>query len=175
MTEDTVTEVREEEEPTPAQPQSLEEQLQEAKAQAAEYLDGWQRARAEFANYKKRIEAEREEWTRLANGALIYQLLPILDDFQRAENTLPDNLRRLTWVDGVLLIMRKFQAILTAAGLETIQAQGQPFDPQFHEAVLYETVSDPALENQVLEELQTGYMLGGKVLRPTLVKVGKSE
>jgi molecular chaperone GrpE len=154
---------------------SLEEQLQEATAQAAEYLDGWQRARAEFANYKKRTEAEREEWTRITNSALVYQLLPVLDDFKRAEDTLPDNLRRLTWVDGVLLILRKLQAILEAAGLEPIQSQGQPFDPKFHDAVLYETVADPALDNRVVEELQKGYLFGGKVLRPTMVKVGRSE
>lgn len=154
---------------------SLEEQLQEARAQAAEYLDGWQRARAEFANYKKRTDAEREEWTRIANSALVYQLLPVLDDFKRAEDTLPDNLRRLTWVDGVLLILRKLQVILEAAGLTPIQAQGQSFDPTFHDAVLYEPVTDPALDNHVVEELQRGYLFGGKVLRPTMVKVGRIE
>jgi molecular chaperone GrpE len=164
-----------EEEKTAETTKSLEEQLQEAKAQAAEYLDGWQRARAEFANLKKRTDAEREEWTRLANGVLVYQLLPVVDDFKRAEDTLPDNLRRLTWVDGVLLILRKLQAILDAAGLEPIQAQGQPFDPQRHDAVLYETVTDPALDNYVVQELQKGYLFGGKVLRPTMVKVGRME
>jgi molecular chaperone GrpE len=160
---------------TAGQTKSLEEQLSEAKAQAAEYLDGWQRARAEFANFKKRTEVEREEWNRIANSALVYQLLPVLDDFKRAEDTLPDNLRRLTWVDGVLLVLRKLQTILEAAGLEPIQAQGRPFDPTFHDAVLYETVTDPALDSHVVEDLQKGYLFGGKILRPTMVKVGRTE
>jgi len=167
--------LQKEEKETPEQPQSLEEQLEEAQAQAAEYLDGWQRARAEFANYKKRMEGEREELIRLANSGLVYQLLPILDDFERAADTLPDNLRTLTWVDGVLLIARKLQAILEAAGLELIQAQGKPFDPNFHDAVIYEPVDDPALDDHVVEELQKGYLFGGKVLRPTMVKIGQAE
>lgn len=160
---------------TAEQPKSLEEQLQEAQAQAAEYLEGWQRARAEFANFKKRTEAEREDLVQLANSGLVYQLLPILDDFERAEDTLPDNLRSLTWVDGVLLIARKLQAVLEAAGLEPIQAQGQPFDPNIHDAVIYEPVDDSALDDHVVEDLQKGYLFGGKVLRPTMVKIGRAK
>ncbi len=175
MEEDMLSEEVNKQDETTEQPQSLEQQLEMARAQAAEYLDGWQRARAEFANYKKRVEAEREEWGRLANSGLVYQLLPILDDLARAEATLPDNLRSLTWVDGVLLIARKLQAILEAAGLEPIQAQGEPFDPNVHEAVIYAPVDDPALHDHVVEELQKGYLFGGKVLRPTMVKVGRTE
>jgi len=159
---------------TAGQLQSLEEQLQKARDQAAEYLEGWQRARAEFANYKRRMEAERQEQIRLANGGLVYQLLPILDDFERAEDTLPDNLRTLTWVDGVLLIARKLQTLLETAGLEPIQALGEPFDPNVHDAVIYEPVDDAALDHRVVEELQKGYLFGGQVLRPTMVKVGRA-
>ena len=161
---------------TPArQPGSLEEQLQEAQAQAAEYLEGWQRARAEFANFKRRTENERQELTRLANSGLVYQLLTILDDLDRAEETLPDDLRHLDWVDGVLMVARKLQTTLESAGLEPIQARGEPFDPNYHEAVIYAPVDDPAMSDRVVEELQKGYLFGGKVLRPTMVRVGRSE
>ncbi|MBU0491740.1 MAG: nucleotide exchange factor GrpE [Chloroflexi bacterium] len=149
--------------------------LQEAQDQTAEYLDGWQRARAELANYKRRTEAEREEQTRRANSALVYQLLPVLDDLDRAEATLPADLRNQQWVDGVLLIARKLRTILEAAGLEPLQAVGQPFDPNFHHAVMYAPVDDPALDEHVVEDLQKGYLFGGQVLRPTMVKIGQAE
>lgn len=161
---------------TPAeQAGSLEEQLQAARAQAAEYLEGWQRARAEFANFKRRTEGEREELTRFANSGLVYQLLPILDDLNRAEETLPDDLRRLDWVDGVLMVARKLQTTLESAGLEPIQALGEPFDPNYHDAVIYAPVDDSAMSDRVVEELQKGYLFGGKVLRPTMVRVGRTE
>lgn len=154
---------------------SLEDQLQATRAQAAEYLEGWQRARAEFANFKRRTENEREEVTRLANSGLVYQLLPILDDLKRAEETLPDDLRHLDWVDGVLMVARKLQTTLESAGLAPIQALGEPFDPNYHDAMIYAPVDDPAMSDRVVEELQKGYLFGGKVLRPTMVKVGRTE
>jgi molecular chaperone GrpE len=109
--------------------EALRQELEEAKAQAAEYLDGWQRARAEFANYKKRNEQERQELFKLANTTLITRLLPIFDDFERAFQTLPGNLLSLTWIDGVVLIYRKLQAILEAEGLTLMETEGQSFDP----------------------------------------------
>ena len=152
--------------------EALRQELEKAKAQAAEYLDGWQRARAEFANYKKRNEQERQELFKLANATLIAKLLPIFDDFERAFQTLPSNLLSLTWIDGVALIYRRLQAILEAEGLTLIETEGQSFDPLLHEAVTYEESAEHQ-EGQIIGEVQRGYKLGDRVLRPALVRVAK--
>jgi molecular chaperone GrpE len=150
---------------------AFQKELEEAKAQAAEYLDGWQRARAEFANYKRRQEQEREELHRLANATLIRRLLPVMDDFERAFQTLPYGLLPLTWVDGIALIHRKLEAALQAEGLVLIEVEpGQPFDPLLHGAVTHEPHEDFEA-GQVIAEVQKGYKLGARVLRPTLVRV----
>jgi len=154
--------------------EALRQELEEAKAQAAEYLDGWQRARAEFANYKKRNEQERQELFKLANTTLITKLLPIFDDFKRAFQTLPSNLLSLTWIDGVALIYRRLQAILEAEGLTLIETEGQSFDPLLHEAVTYEESAEHE-EGQIIDEVQRGYKLGDRVLRPALVRVAKGK
>ncbi len=154
--------------------EALRQELEEAKAQAAEYLDGWQRARAEFANYKKRHEQERQELFKLANSTLISRLLPIFDDFERAFQTLPSNLLSLTWIDGVALIYRRLQAILDGEGLTPMETEGQSFDPLVHEAVTYEESAEHQ-EGQIIGEVQRGYKLGDRVLRPALVRVAKGR
>jgi len=157
-----------------AELEALRQELEETKAQTAEYLDGWQRARAEFANYKKRNEQERQELFKLANSTLIARLLPIFDDFERAFQTLPSNLLSLTWIDGVALIYRKLQAILGGEGLTLIDTEGQSFDPLLHEAVTYEESAEHQ-EGQIIGEVQRGYKLGDRVLRPALVRVAKGK
>ena len=154
--------------------EALRQELEEAKAQAAEYLDGWQRARAEFANYKKRNEQERQELFKLANTTLISRLLLIFDDFERAFQTLPSNLLSLTWIDGVALIYRRLQAILEGEGLALMETEGQSFDPLVHEAVTYEESAEHQ-EGQIIGEVQRGYKLGDRVLRPALVRVAKGK
>ena len=154
--------------------EALRQELEEAKAQAAEYLDGWQRARAEFANYKKRNEQERQELFKLANTTLISRLLLIFDDFERAFQTLPSNLLSLTWIDGVALIYRRLQAILDGEGLTPMETEGQSFDPLVHEAVTYEESAEHQ-EGQIIGEVQRGYKLGDRVLRPALVRVAKGK
>jgi molecular chaperone GrpE len=154
--------------------ETLRQELEKAKAQAAEYLDGWQRARAEFANYKKRNDQERQELFKLANTTLITRLLPIFDDFERAFQTLPRSLLNFTWIDGVALIYRKLQAILEAEGLTLMETEGQSFDPLLHEAVTYEESAEHE-EGQVIGEAQKGYKLGDRVLRPALVRVAKGK
>lgn len=150
---------------------ALREELEKAKAQAAEYLEGWQRARAEFANYKRRQEQEREELYKLANANLMRRLLPVMDDFERAFQTLPYGLLSLTWIDGIALIHRKLEAALQAEGLTPIEVKpGQPFDPLVHEAITREP-HEEFEEGQVIAEVQKGYKLGEQVLRPTLVRV----
>jgi molecular chaperone GrpE len=146
------------------------DEFEQAKAEAGEYLDQLQRTQAEFANYKKRIEREREEFVSLANAALISRLLPILDDCKRALQTVPDNLRGLTWVEGIALIERRLQMTLEQDGLSEIEAVGKAFDPELHHAVVrQETTEYP--EDEIIGELQKGYKLHEKVLRPSMVRV----
>ena len=154
--------------------ETLRQELEKAKAQAAEYLEGWQRTQAEFANFKKRNEQERKELLKMANATLITKLLPIFDDFERAFQTLPKSLLSFTWIDGIALIYRRLQAILEAEGLSVIETEGQDFDPLLHEAVTYEESNDYE-EGQIIGEVQKGYRLGDRVLRPALVRVAKGR
>ena len=154
--------------------EALRQELEKAKAQAAEYLEGWQRTQAEFANYKKRNEQELQELLKLANATLIAKLLPIMDDFERAFQTLPRSLARLTWIDGIALIHRRLQAILEAEGLTVIETKGQSFDPLLHEAVSYEEVEGYD-DGQIIEEVQKGYKLHDRILRPALVRVARGK
>jgi molecular chaperone GrpE len=155
-------------------PVALKQELEQARAKSEEYLDNWRRAAADLANYRKRTEKDVTEITKAANSMLILRLLPVLDDFDRAFQTIPEELRDLTWVDGMRLISRKLRAILEAEGLKPIEALGQPFDPNLHEAVIHEE-TDKHQEGLVMSELQKGYKLNDRVLRPTLVKVSKSK
>jgi len=152
----------------------LEARLAETQSKADEYLDQWRRTAAEFANYRKRIEKERAEQAKYANAALLTKLLPLLDDFDRAFQTLPDGLAKLTWIEGIFLIHRKLNFILEQEGVKPIETQGKFFDPAFHEAVTYEEV-DGYEDGQIIGEVQKGYMLHDRVLRPALVRVAKAR
>lgn len=147
----------------------LRSQLESARSEAQRYLDNWRRAEADFANYKKRVEQEREETRRFANASLIISILPVLDDLERALQSLDARLAGLTWFDGIRLIYRKLQAVLESAGVKEIPADGQPFDPRYHEAIHYAEGD----EGKVLAVVQKGYTLHDRVLRPALVIVGK--
>lgn len=152
--------------------ESLRQALEKAQAEAKDYLDQLLRSRADYANYKRRVEQEKQELIRYGNANLIAQLLPVLDDFERAFLTVPSGLDKLTWVDGIALVHRKLQLILEKEGLKPIQANGQKFNPMEHEAIAYEERSD--LEDGVIvAEIQKGYKLGDRVLRPTLVRVAR--
>jgi molecular chaperone GrpE len=153
--------------------EALRAELEQAQAQAAEYLSGWQRARAEFANYKKRQEAEREELRRTSTQALLLKLLPVVDDFERALQTVPKESAGEGWLDGTKMILRKLQALLESEDVTPIEAAGQPFDPLWHEAILQEE-TDEHPDGYVIEEMQRGYRLGNRVLRPSMVKVASN-
>lgn len=152
-------------------PQLLAE-LEELRAKADEYLDGWQRARAEFANYKKRIEREQEEARGRAAAALLTQILPVDDDLQRALRERPEGEATRSWAEGIELIQRKLAALLESEGVEIIPAAGATFDPALHEAVTHETSPDHT-EGQIIEVIQQGYRLGERILRPARVRVAK--
>ncbi|HXK33310.1 MAG TPA: nucleotide exchange factor GrpE [Dehalococcoidia bacterium] len=149
----------------------LRAQLEEEREKAQSFYASWQRSAADFQNYKRRVEEERSETARLANAALVINLLPIMDDLERALNTVDAHLAGLTWVDGIRLIHRKFQAVLDMAGVQEIEADGRMFDPAQHEAVS----QGPGDEGKVIAVVQKGYRLGDRVIRPAMVVVGSGE
>jgi molecular chaperone GrpE len=149
--------------------EALKKQLEENQAQAAEYKDGWQRAVADFQNYKRRTDAEKAETYQNAVGSIVRRYLPILDDLERALAARPAD---LAWADGVELIYRKLQTILEAEGVKRIEAEGQMFDPNFHEAISQEPVEGYE-SGQVTAIVQNGYMLGERVIRPAMVRVAQ--
>jgi molecular chaperone GrpE len=153
--------------------EALKKELETAKAKSAEYLDGWQRARAEFANYKKRQEADFANMRAISAGALVAKILPVLDDFDRATKTLPPNLQDLTWISGVMLISRKLQLVLESEGVKPIEVKPNDlFDPNVHEAVSHDE-AEGIESGHVIEELQKGYKINDRVVRPSLVRVAR--
>ena len=122
-----------------AQVLEAQAEREQLKAQVAENLDGWQRARAEFANYKRRVEAERSEVAANAGAEALKRVLPAVDDFERAMQTLPDDLKDQPWVNGVLMVQRKLNAALEQSGITPIATNpGDTFDPNIHEAITHE-------------------------------------
>ena len=138
-------------------------------AERDDYLDQLQRSRAEFANYRRRVEQERQHLRETAARDLLARVVPILDDLQRAHGSMPTDQSESPWAQGVGHIVRKFATILEQSGVSPIDALGTPFDPSLHEAV----ATDPgSAGSHVVEVYQTGYRLGGTLLRPAMVKVG---
>lgn len=159
------------------QENSLEEQLEMAQksldeitAKADEYLDGWQRARAEFANYKKRILREHTDNRQIARGEAIKLFLDIADDLERALQDKPQQGEGETWAGGIEIIHNKLRTRLEAEGIKPMNALGEEFDPNIHEALMKEE-SDEYESGQIIEVMQEGYWIGEKVLRPALVRV----
>ena len=150
---------------------SGQQALAEERKKAEKYLANWQRCQADFDNYKKRSEQEKGEVIEFANRALISNLLPIMDDLERAFASVPAELGESNWTEGIKLIYNKFKATLEAQGLAEIKARGEPFDPHLHEAVMQQEGE----EGMVVGETQKGYKFRGKVIRPSLVVVGKGE
>jgi len=124
------------------------------------------RARADFANYKKRIERNRMQERQDMKGDIIKRFLPVMDDMLRALQNAPED----PWVEGIQLIYRKLEGVLEAENITRIEAMGEEFDPNFHEAI-GEVESDEYESGQVAEVLQEGYLLGERVIRPAMVRV----
>jgi len=150
---------------------ALTQALAEEKARAETNIAGWQRAQADFANYKRRVEQELQEIGKLSNANLVLNLLTVLDDLERALSSVPDDLTDGSWVDGIVLIDRKFRGALEAMGLSTIESLGEPFDPNVHEAVM----QAEGEEGIVVKELEKGYKFQDRIIRPTKVVVGSGE
>jgi molecular chaperone GrpE len=143
----------------------------EEKSEADKYLDNWRRTQADFVNYKKRTEQEKEETVKFGNSMLLLALLPILDDLQRALDSVPEDLKDLPWVEGIRLIERKFSRTLETQGFKLIKTEVEAFDPNVHEAALHVDGDD----GMIVEELQKGYKLYDRVIRPAVVAVGNGN
>jgi molecular chaperone GrpE len=151
----------------------LESELAKERERVKELQDKWQRAAADLVNLRRRTESERGDMEQFASMHLVAELLPVLDNFERAIATIPGNLAMLTWIQGVMLIQRHFEALLQQRGVAPIEAKGQAFSPHYHEAVS-ERVSDEAAPGTVLQEYQKGYTMHGRVIRPTLVEIASA-
>lgn len=150
---------------------ALRQQLEEEQAKSAEYLDGWQRARAELANARKRWERESAQAYSNAVMSVISNLLPVVDDFERAVEIMPQDINNRTWIDGILLIHRKLQAVLEQQNITPIEIEpGTPFDPTYHQAVTHEP-HETCKAGAIIAGFQKGYKLGDRVVRPALVRV----
>lgn len=148
--------------------ESLQAELAAAREQADTHYKSWQRSAADFVNFKRRVEQDRAESARLANAAVVINLIPVYDDLDRAVGTVDAQLAGLNWVQGVVAIHRKFSQMLEAMGVKEIDAAGQVFDPARHEAIGQQAGE----EGKVVHVVQKGYLLGEKVLRPAMVIVG---
>jgi len=143
------------------------EETQEGSAE--EYLDHLQRVQAEFINYKRRVEREKEEFSNFVKGELIKRLFPVIDNMRRAAASANGDNGGVS--EAVVMIHQALADILRDEGLECVASEDEPFDPEVHEAVLAEEVGDTH-RGRVLEELETGYLFRGRLLRPSKVKVG---
>ncbi len=151
--------------------QSLAEELEAERIRSSEYLEQAQRARAELINYRRRMEQEMQSVRRFASENLISRILPVIDDFQRANEAIPTEERENAWVQGMRLIERKMWSILESEGVRPIEAIGKPFDPSVHEAVSID--SDGG--DTVVAEFQRGYTLHDRPIRPAMVMVGRQQ
>jgi molecular chaperone GrpE len=139
-----------------------------SEAKATEYLDGWQRAKAEFANYKKRVLRDREQYNQEAVGKVAKNYLSAIDDLERALKNIPQNEESLAWANGIELIYRKLVTALENDGITPMDVDGKIFDPNLHEAVAKIPSTDHE-SGQIVDVIQTGYMIGDRVLRPARV------
>jgi molecular chaperone GrpE len=152
-----------------AEIEALKRQIEEAETKLAETVDGWQRAQADFQNYRKRVERDNELMYAAMKGDILKKVLPALDDLERAlQNRPADD----AWANGIELIARKLHSILDAEGVKKIEAAGAAFDPKFHEAISHEPHEDFE-SGHVIEVVQNGYTLGERVIRPALVRVAQ--
>jgi molecular chaperone GrpE len=152
--------------------EALKEELAKCQSESKVNLDGWQRERAEFSNYKKRIDRESISLNQTITGSVIKKYLVILDDLELALKSRPTSGDGATWSNGIELIVRKLQTILDSEGIERINQNRVPFDPNLHEAISNEDNPDFA-SGEVIEVVRQGYKLGDRILRPAMVRVAQ--
>jgi molecular chaperone GrpE len=172
--EDAMAETLAEDQPKAAEDQSPDlednQEMIQLKEEAAKNLEGWQRTLAEFQNYKRRTEREREAQSRRSALDTLTKLLPIIDDFERAMANVPEELAGNPWLNGVRLIQDKFARLLAEHDVTVLDPVGEPFDPNLHQAIGMDD-SDEFESGHVIETLQKGYASGDVLLRPAVVRV----
>ena len=146
--------------------------LKEQAAQVDSLYAKFLRAKADLVNYQKRVESERPEWQRFGMAVLLREILPVIDNFHRAIATAEKNPDILAILEGLRLVDVQFHKIVEEFSVKPIEAAGKPFDPAYHEAVAVEESKDLP-DHTVIEEVQRGYLMDGKVLRPARVKVSR--
>ncbi len=146
-------------------------ELEKYKARVEEYVQLLQRVQADFDNFRKRTAQEREDWSRYCSMRLATNLLPVLDNFERALSAGGQDIKQ--FMEGMELIYKQLKAALEKEGVQAMDAVGKEFDPNYHEAVM-QASSEEHPDNTVIEEFQKGYLLGDRVIRPAMVKVAKS-
>lgn len=151
-------------------PAQLQSEVQRLQSLADEYQQRALRTQADFDNFRKRTLKEKEDFAKYASSKLITELLPIIDNFDRAISAAGDNAEIESFAKGVGMIFRQLEGVLKAEGLEAMDSVGKPFNPEFHQAIM-QVESDEYEEGIVVEEVQKGYMLKDRVLRPAMVKV----
>ena len=152
--------------------QALQSELEKAKTEATCNLDGWQRERAEFVNYKKRIERENAQLRNNITGEVIKKYLVIMDDLDLALKNRPTGAEGAGWAEGIELIVRKLQAVIEGEGIERINQNKVQFDPNLHEAISNEDNPEFA-SGEIIEVVRQGYKLGERILRPAMVRVAR--
>ncbi|MGR6835415.1 nucleotide exchange factor GrpE [Syntrophomonas erecta] len=152
------------------QVEAMQQEIERLKEESRKHYDQCLRAVAEVDNTRKRAAREKEEYIKFAALPLIKKLLPVVDDLERALIMSRDNQDYEGLYKGVEMITRRVQTILKEEGAQVIEALGKPFDPQYHQPLMVEPSSEHP-ENTVIEEMQKGYILHGRVIRPSLVKV----
>lgn len=152
--------------------ENIKKQIEECQKVRDEYLAGWQRAKADILNYKKGETERIGQIVRYAMEEFMLKIFPILDNFERAEAGMPDNLKQDQYVKGLLQVKSQILDLLKSFEIEEIPAIGQNFDPNFHEVVEQLEVTGEQ-EGTIKEVIEKGYVLQGKVLRPAKVKIVK--
>ncbi|MGZ3602801.1 MAG: nucleotide exchange factor GrpE [Ktedonobacterales bacterium] len=152
----------------------LERQIAHERDAATDYMNRWQRAQADFSNFKRRSQQEQEQREAQIAGSVVATLLPALDSFERAFATLPPTLRGFSWIDGIALVHLQFHNALAAHGIQPVAAEpGQAFDPLLHESIgAVETADHP--EGHIAVVVQRGYEAKGLLLRPALVQIART-
>jgi molecular chaperone GrpE len=147
--------------------------LRELEDKITELTVGWQRSQADFENYKKRTAQEKIDLCNNSNANLIYNILPVLDNFQLAAKHVPENLKDDNWAMGIKQIEKQLEDVLVSEGLEKIETIGTKFDPNFHEAM--EHVASDKPEDEIVEEVLSGYKFNDTILRAAKVKVSSGK
>ena len=153
--------------------EELVQRIEQLEQESLSYKDQYLRSAAEMRNYKRRTEQDRADLIRNAGASVLMKLLPVLDDFDLAMAHVPAEVADLPWFNGIKLMHSKLETMLEGEGVKPIEALGDVFDPNRHEAVMHEMVG-PDMAGRVTAELRRGYMLHDRIIRPTLVKVGEA-